>query len=110
MMQAKGNMMRCYTTAEKAYDWFGTRELAAVAGHTTGKFPKVVRLVELEDGRAEAQRARYASGLHLVADELEFIKLVGYKIVRLARLGVACRECQGTGAGCRACAGEGATP
>jgi len=79
--------IRCYTTAEQAYDYSFTTELAPVAGNTTGTYPKVVRLVEIEEGCANVQRDRYHSGLHLVADDLEFAKLVGFKLVALARIG-----------------------
>jgi hypothetical protein len=87
MQPTKPKTVRCYTTAEAAYDWGWTREIAPVAAHTTGTYPKVVRLVEIEAERADAQRARYSSGLHLVADTVEFAKLLGYGLVVLARIG-----------------------
>ena len=66
----------CWTTAEKSYDWGGTRELESVAGRTVSAHPKVVRLVEIEASRADAQIARYASGCHLAVDEIKYGEFV----------------------------------
>jgi hypothetical protein len=80
-MTTKPTTVRCYTTAEIDYDWFGTREIDPDVGNTTGGRQKIVRLVEIPTERADAQRGRYGSGLHLVADDAEWAKLVGYGLV-----------------------------
>ncbi len=71
-----------YTTATSDYDWFGTTELAANVGTTRNG--KTIRKVEIEKSRADAQCGRYASGLHMAADETEWKKLVGYGLVTVA--------------------------
>jgi hypothetical protein len=73
--------MIIYTTAVADYDWFGTTELDANVGSTNGK---TIRKVEIPDGKADAQRDRYASGLCMNVDETEWKKLVDYKLVFLA--------------------------
>lgn len=82
-MTTKPTTVRCYTTAEIDYDWFGTRELAPAVARTTGGRQKTIRLVEIPTERANAQRGRYGSGLHLVADDAEWAKLVGYGLVEM---------------------------
>lgn len=72
--------MIAYTTAERAYDWWYTKDLGAV-GVTTGPCPRVVRKVDVEDARAEQQLARYCSGLHMAVDQVGYDKLVEYKLV-----------------------------
>lgn len=78
--------MIIYTTAVKDYDWFGTTELDANVGSTkaVGCEGKTIRKVEIPDGKADAQRDRYASGLCMNVDETEWKKLVDYKLVFLA--------------------------
>jgi hypothetical protein len=71
-----------YTTASSDYDWFGTTELAANVGTT--KNGKTIRKVEIETSRLDAQCGRYGSGLHMAADEAEWMKLVGYGLVTTA--------------------------
>jgi len=73
-------MVITYTTAQVDYDWFGTRTIAVVGHASNGK---AIRKVESPAERVEAQRDRYASGLHMVADETEWQKLVAYKLVTL---------------------------
>ena len=71
-----------YTNAPADYDWFGTTTVAVAGRDLRGK---TVRKVSGPSDRIEAQRARYASGLHLVADEVEWSKLVSYKLVNVDR-------------------------
>jgi hypothetical protein len=66
----------CWTTAEKSCDRKGTRELESVAGYTVSAHPKVVRLVEIEASRANAQIARYAARSHLAVGEAEYGRFV----------------------------------
>ena len=67
-----------FTTTPSDYDWFFTTEVAANVGTTAGG------KVEIETSRVEEQRARYASGCHMVVDETEWAKLVGYGLVTVA--------------------------
>jgi hypothetical protein len=67
-----------YTTAPSDYDWFGTTTVAVVGTASNGK---TIRKVIGPASRVEAQRDRYASGLHMVADEAEWAKLVAQKLV-----------------------------
>ena len=69
-----------YTTAPADYDWFGTTTVATVGRASNGK---AIRKVVGPTARVEAQRDRYASGLHMVADETEWAKLVAHKLVTL---------------------------
>lgn len=71
--------MITYTTAPRDYDWGCTRELVAVMG--TDKRGRAVRKVVTRGGLGAEQRMRYASGLHMAADESEWRKLVGYGLV-----------------------------
>jgi hypothetical protein len=71
-----------YTTAPEGYDWFGTATVEVVG---TDKRGKVVRKVSGPADRVEAQRDRYASGLHLHVDEVEWSKLVAYGLVNVER-------------------------
>jgi hypothetical protein len=73
-----------YTTAPEDYDyWHAVNQ--GVVGHTTGSNPKPVRKVTLTDlSRAAYQTSRYHSGLHMVADQTEWDKLVNYGLVKLA--------------------------
>jgi hypothetical protein len=68
-----------YTTAEAAYDGFGTTTLCEVGRTTNGK---TIRKVETPALHLRWQRMRYASGCKMVADEAEYQKLVGYDLVR----------------------------
>lgn len=68
-----------YTTAPEGYDGFGTRTIEVVGLATDGK---EIRKVETPHPHGEWQRQRYWSGNHLVADEQEYQKLVGYDLVR----------------------------
>jgi hypothetical protein len=70
-----------YTTAPSDYDWFGTKALIENVGMTTGAHPKTIRKVHGPADLVEAQRGRYGSGLHMAADEIEWKKLVDYKLV-----------------------------
>jgi len=70
-----------YTTAPTDYDWFGTTTVA-VAG--VDKRGKTIRKVTSPASRVDAQRGRYASGLHMAVDETEWQKLVSYNLVTLA--------------------------
>lgn len=67
-----------YTTADEAYDWFGTRTLGVVGKDKRGK---QIRRVASPSRGVEAQRGRYMSGLHLAVDDSEWKKLVDYKLV-----------------------------
>lgn len=67
-----------YTTAPTDYDWFGTRTVALAGVDSRGK---TIRKVSGPSNRVEAQRGRYASGLHMAVDETEWKKLVDYKLV-----------------------------
>jgi hypothetical protein len=67
-----------YTTAPTDYDWFGTKTVALVGVDSRGK---TIRKVSGPSSRVEAQRGRYASGLHMAVDETEWQKLVDYKLV-----------------------------
>ncbi len=71
-----------YTTAPADYDWFGTTEVKADVGKNMRG--QVIRKVEIEDSRAEAQCSRYSSGLHMYADETEWAKLVQFKLVKVS--------------------------
>lgn len=64
-----------YTTAEEAYDGFGTRTVEAGRYVSKGK---PIRKVEVEDAHLDWQRARYFSGLHLCVPEDEFRELIGW--------------------------------
>jgi len=75
--------VRCYTTAEIDYDWFGTREVAPAVARTKGGSQQTIRLVEIPTDRANAQRGRYGSGLHLVADDAEWATLLDYGMVEM---------------------------
>lgn len=74
-----------YTTAPAEYDWtgFGTRTVLHFAGYTA-RGGKPIRKVATQTARTEAQRGRYASGLHMCADATEWAKLVRFGLVRLA--------------------------
>lgn len=72
-----------YTTAPKDYDWFGTHT-EAIVGTIKGK---TIRKVRSDPHHVEAQRDRYASGLHMAADETAWKKLVKYKLVELKENG-----------------------
>lgn len=67
-----------YTTAPTDYDWFGTTTVK-IAGHD--KRGRPIRLVSSDPRHAQAQRDRYASGLHMAVDDTEWEKLVNYKLV-----------------------------
>jgi hypothetical protein len=69
-----------YTTAPASYDYtgFGAKDLGVVAHDSRGK---PIRKVSNPEGGVEAQRGRYASGMHMAADETEWKKLVQYKLV-----------------------------
>jgi hypothetical protein len=69
-----------YTTAPVDYDWFGTETVKVVGKDKRGK---VIRQVSSDPNRAEAQRGRYMSGLHMAVDEAEWTKLVNYKLVEV---------------------------
>lgn len=71
-----------YTTAPTDYDWFGTTTVK-IAGHD--KRGRPIRLVTSDPRHAQAQRGRYASGLHMVADDAEWEKLVDYKLVTVLK-------------------------
>jgi hypothetical protein len=77
-----------YTTAEVAYDWFGTEDDGPVGTASNGK---TVRRVRSPKGREQAQRGRYMSGNHMCADEAEWRKLVDYGLVRDVRLDAVAR-------------------
>lgn len=74
-----------YTTAPEDYDWFGTRtvEIAGTYLGTNNK-QKPVRKVTGPKFRVEAQRDRYASGLHLAVDEKEWRKLLAFNLATKA--------------------------
>lgn len=71
--------MITYTTAPADYDWGWTRELDGCAG--VDQRGRYIRKVVTTEGRGPAQRLRYASGLHMAADEAEWRKLVDYGLV-----------------------------
>lgn len=68
-----------YTTAEIAYDGFGTVTVEVVGLATNGK---PIRKVTTPAQHARWQCQRYASGFKMVADEVEYAKLVAYDLVR----------------------------
>jgi hypothetical protein len=72
--------IKTYTTADENYDWLGTHTIREVGLTDRGK---VVREVLSHPNYVESQRGRYASGLHLCADETEYAKLVDYGFVKL---------------------------
>ena len=67
-----------YTTAPEDYDWFGTHTVTIAGKDKRGK---TVRMVMSDPKHVDAQRGRYASGLHMVADQAEWDKLVSYNLV-----------------------------
>lgn len=70
-----------YTTAPVDYDWFGTHTLEECVG--TASNSKPIRKVAGPSDRVESQRGRYGSGCHMAVDEVEWNKLVNYKLVKL---------------------------
>ena len=73
-----------YTTAPADYDYHYVRDFGVV-GSTKGSNPKPIRKVLIQDeSRADYQKGRYASGLHMVVDQKEFDKLVSYDLVEPA--------------------------
>ena len=65
-------MKRTYTTAETAYDGFGTRTVKVVGATRNGK---TVRLGETPAEHVDWQRMRYASGMNLSADETKWSEI-----------------------------------
>ncbi len=61
-----------YTTAPEAYDGFGTRTLAEVAG--TDRRGKTIRKVGIRPNAWEWQTQRYGSGMHAAVEEGEIEK------------------------------------
>lgn len=68
-----------YTTAPEDYDWSWSKTVRVVG---TDKRGRPIRLVSTEKSRVEAQRDRYASGLHMAVDDTEWEKLVKYDLVK----------------------------
>lgn len=81
-MENQSDRVVTYTTAEEAYDGFGT-QTAEVVGTTRGK---TIRKVTTPAQHVNWQRMRYGSGLHMAIDEAEFRKLVDYDLVALAEV------------------------
>lgn len=69
-----------YTTAEEAYDGFGTQTVEAGRYEAKGKS---IRKVEIVDRHLDWQRARYASGLHLCVPESELPDLLGWFVTEV---------------------------
>lgn len=76
----QGDRVVTYTTAEEAYDGFGTQTEAIVGKTDRGK---TIRKVTTPARHVNWQRMRYGSGLHMAIDETEFQKLVDYGMVTL---------------------------
>lgn len=72
-----------YTTAPGDYD-YSYVEVLAIAGWTKSRLPKPIRKVSIPTEKSAVQKARYASGLHMVADQTEFDKLVAYDLVKIS--------------------------
>ena len=74
-----------YTTAEEAYDGFGTKTVES--GRYQTKQGKPVRKVSVQDEHRGWQEMRYASGLHLAATPEQFADLLGWFVVEIDKGG-----------------------
>lgn len=79
-----------YTTAPPDYDWFGTFTEASAGTTSQGKH---VRKVRSDPQYVDSQRGRYMSGNHMAVDEVEWKKLVKYKLVTVSK-SLSCNPCK----------------
>ena len=76
--------VRIFTVAPIDYDYGWTRGSSVVGTFDQGAFgPADVRQVFIEESRAEAQRARYGSGLYLSWNEEQAVEEQKYPYLKL---------------------------
>lgn len=71
-------MVATYTTAEEAYDGFGTTTIDVVGRSKNGK---TIRKVHTPEPHVRWQRMRYGSGLHMALDEAGYRDLLAHGLV-----------------------------